>query len=142
MSFFLKTTNGYVYFMYLIPLNTAWKVSVFGVFLVRIFPNSDWIQEDTLHLSVLSPNARKYGPEKLRIQALFTKYKPSNFFSRIKCLKKLLNESTNAPPQFFTKFILAIFWFKQNLLELKQNLSESTQILQWKVETARRIYPM
>ena len=25
---------------------TAWKVSVFGVFLVRIFPHSDWIRRD------------------------------------------------------------------------------------------------
>ena len=26
---------------------TAWKVSIFGVSLVRIFPHSDWIQRDT-----------------------------------------------------------------------------------------------
>ena len=26
---------------------TVWKVSVFGVFLVRIFPHSDWIRRDT-----------------------------------------------------------------------------------------------
>ena len=28
-------------------LYTAWKVSVYGVFLVRIFPHSDWIRRDT-----------------------------------------------------------------------------------------------
>ena len=39
--------------------NTAWKVSVCGVILVRIFVDSEWI----LYLSVFSPNARKYGPE-------------------------------------------------------------------------------
>ena len=42
--------------------NTAWKVSVFEVFLVRIFPHLDWIRSDTPHLSVFSPNAGKYGP--------------------------------------------------------------------------------
>ena len=42
---------------------TAWKVSKYGVFLVRIFPHSDWIRRDTSY-SVLSPNAGKYGPEK------------------------------------------------------------------------------
>ena len=40
--------------------NTAWKVSVFGVFLVRIY------------LSVYGRNAGKYGPEKLGIRTLFT----------------------------------------------------------------------
>ena len=33
-------------------------------FLVRVFPHSDWIWGDTEYLSVFSPNARKYGPEK------------------------------------------------------------------------------
>ena len=34
--------------------STAWVVSVFGVFLARVFPHSDWI---------FSSNAGKYGPE-------------------------------------------------------------------------------
>ena len=38
-------------------------MSVFGVFLVRIFPHSDW-RKDTEYLSVFSSNAGKYGPEK------------------------------------------------------------------------------
>ena len=33
-------------------------------FLVRIFPHSDCIRIDTPYLSVFSPNAEKYGPEK------------------------------------------------------------------------------
>ena len=33
------------------------------LFLVRIFPHSDWIRRDTSYLSVFSPNAGKYGPE-------------------------------------------------------------------------------
>ena len=43
-----------------VQIYTAWKVSVFGVSLLRIFPHSDWIR----YLSVFSPNAGKYGPEK------------------------------------------------------------------------------
>ena len=43
-----------------------------GVFLVRIFLHSDWIWRDMEYLSVFSPNAGKYGPEKLRMQTLFT----------------------------------------------------------------------
>ena len=35
-----------------------------GFFLVRIFPHSDWIRRNTSYLSVFSPNAGKYGPEK------------------------------------------------------------------------------
>ena len=42
----------------------AWKVSVFGVFLVRIFSHLDWIWRD--YLFVFSTNAGKYEPEKLR----------------------------------------------------------------------------
>ena len=33
-------------------------------FLVRIFPHSHWIWRDMEYLSVFSPNAGKYGPEK------------------------------------------------------------------------------
>ena len=41
-------------------------------FLVHIFSHSDWIRRDTQYLSVFSPNAGKYEPEKLRISTLFT----------------------------------------------------------------------
>ena len=51
---------------------SVWKVSVFGVFLVRIFPHSYWIRRDTEYLFAFSPNAGKYGPEKLLIRTLFT----------------------------------------------------------------------
>ena len=53
-------------------LHTALKVSVFGVFLVRILPDSNSLRKDTPYLSVFSPNARKYEPEKLRVRTLFT----------------------------------------------------------------------
>ena len=55
--------------------NTAWKVSVFGGFLVRIFPHWDWIRRNTEYLPVFRPNAGKHGPEKLRIRTLFTQCK-------------------------------------------------------------------
>ena len=42
---------------------TAWKVPVFGVFLVRISLHSDWIRRDTEYLSVFIPNEGKYGSE-------------------------------------------------------------------------------
>ena len=45
---------------------TAWKVSIFHIFLVSIFPHLDWIRRDTPYLSIFSPDARKYGPEKLQ----------------------------------------------------------------------------
>ena len=51
---------------------TAWKMSIFWVFLVHISPHLDWIRRDTPYLSTFSPNEGKYGPEKLRIQTLFT----------------------------------------------------------------------
>ena len=54
-------------------------MSVFGVFLVSIFQHSDWIRRDTPYLSVFSPNARKCGPEKLRIRTLFMKCKVPGF---------------------------------------------------------------
>ena len=38
---------------------TAWKVRVFGVVLVRIFPHLYWIQRDTSYLPLFSPNAGK-----------------------------------------------------------------------------------
>ena len=47
-----------------VSLVTAWKVSKYGVILSPIFPHSDWIRKDSEYLSVISPNAGKYGPEK------------------------------------------------------------------------------
>ena len=44
---------------------------LFRVFLVRIFPHSNCIRRDIPYLSVFSPNAEKYGPEKLSIRTLF-----------------------------------------------------------------------
>ena len=51
--------------------NTAWKVFVFGVFLVHIFPE---------YLSIFSLNAGKCRPEKLRIRTFFRHWKCSEIF--------------------------------------------------------------
>ena len=59
---------------YLTGSDTTWKVSVFGVCLACIFPQSYWIRRNTDYLSVFSPNAGKYKPEKLQIQILSTRY--------------------------------------------------------------------
>ena len=58
----------------------AWKVSVFGVFLVRYFPafglnKESWIRRDTPYLSVFSTNTGKYGSQKLRNWTLLTQWK-------------------------------------------------------------------
>ena len=39
--------------------HTTWKVSLFRVILVRIFPHLNWIRRDTEYFSVFSPNAGK-----------------------------------------------------------------------------------
>ena len=59
---------------------------VSGIFLVEIFPHSDWIRRDTEYPSVFIPNARKYGPEKLRIRTLFTQRKAYDWLSQNKCV--------------------------------------------------------
>ena len=51
-------------------VNTAWKVSLFRVFVVRIFSYSGWIRKHKEYLSVFSPNAGKCGPEKLLLHFL------------------------------------------------------------------------
>ena len=48
-----------------VAVATAWKVFVFGLFMVSIFPYSDWILRDRGYLSVFCSNAGKDGPEKL-----------------------------------------------------------------------------
>ena len=53
---------------------TVSKLSVFGDFLVHIFSHLNWIWRFTLQISVISPNTKKYGPEKLRIRAVPTQW--------------------------------------------------------------------
>ena len=55
----------------IIEVFTGWKVSAFGVLMVRIFSHSDWIRKYTEYLSVFSPNRGKKGAGKLPIRTLF-----------------------------------------------------------------------
>ena len=71
-------------------------MSVFGVFLVLIFPHPDWIRRDTPYLSVFNLNAGKYGPEKLRIRTLFTHY-----FFRVSRLNRFSKFSTTNPASIY-----------------------------------------
>ena len=57
-------------------LQTGWKVSVSGVFLIRIFSLLYWI---------LSPNVGKYGPEKLLIRTHFTQWQATHNFHYDNC---------------------------------------------------------
>ena len=58
-----------IYVVYII----VWKVSLFAVFLVRIFPHPDKVGRNTEFLSICTPNAKKYRQEKLQIRIFFTK---------------------------------------------------------------------
>ena len=68
----MNLTTNVADFKLLSKVVTAWKVSVFEVFLVRIYSHLEWIWRDRKYLSAFSPNAGKQGPEKLRIRTVFT----------------------------------------------------------------------
>ena len=116
-------------------------MSVFGDFLVRIFPNSDWVWEDTENLSVFSPNAGKFRTEKLRIRTLFTqcwsvlssckKYLEMGimFFSQMflhwytfKCKAKIRSNTRVWLTEFFSIYI-------SNFIENKSRLASSLFVL-------------
>ena len=50
---------------YILKLFTAWKVSVFGVILVRIFSHLDWIRRDTEYLYYLVQIRENAGPNNI-----------------------------------------------------------------------------
>ena len=62
-----RSSTGYQKTLWMLNLNikklttqlTAWKVSIFGVILVRMFPHLDWIRRDAEYLSVFSPKCGK-----------------------------------------------------------------------------------
>ena len=58
------TKSMHIY-LYTHLIHTAWKLSVFKVFLVRIFPHLDWIRRNTSYFSIFSADGGKYRPEKL-----------------------------------------------------------------------------
>ena len=66
-----------IFFIFVTKLlfDTAWKISVFGVFPVRIFPHSDWMDW----------TAREHGPQKLWIRTLLTQFEAiTNVYSTLK----------------------------------------------------------
>ena len=75
---------------YLRKYCTAWKLHVYGIFLLRIFPHLDWIRRDTLYtlyLSVFTPNTAKCELEKFCIRTLFTqRYTTQDGYSHIRKL--------------------------------------------------------
>ena len=98
------------------------KVAVFRVFLVRIFPHSDWIQRDTRYLSIFSLNVGKCSPEKIPIRTLFTQWSSTNFnwnsnsFNRINSflshLKYFLRKQWHIYSPKFTEVLMGTCrWF-------------------------------
>ena len=59
-------------------------------FLFRIFPHSDCIQRDLKYLSVFSPKAGKYGPEKTPYLTFFTQCMALKVISKINCRLRFL----------------------------------------------------
>ena len=73
-----------------------WKVEVFGVFLVCISPHSDWTQGETDYLSVFSPNAGKYGREKLQIPLIFTQCSKCKDALTVKLIKAFARDTMSS----------------------------------------------
>ena len=82
---------------------------------VHIFTYSDWIRRDAEYLSVLSPNAGKYGPEKLRIRTLFTQCtEQKNFISEPKgVFQYLVKYLTGFWMCLWLKFVRFQHWKRQ-----------------------------
>ena len=74
-----------------VTIFTAWKMSVFGVFLVRIFPHSDWIRRDTLSISPYSVWMRKNTDQKNPEEGHFSRAASS--FKGLQAYKAFVSES-------------------------------------------------
>ena len=104
---------------------TAWKVSVFGVILVRIFSHSDGIRRDSSYLSVFSPNAWNRGQlfkdilgtrffQKTEIHLFLSAYrirltKPSSSWVRLVCSNSKWVELRHLSPVDYRENIA--FWW-------------------------------
>ena len=94
-------------------------------FLVRIFPHSDWIRKDTSYLSVFSPNAGKYGPEKTPYLDTFHAMKLCVLQSCDHIINTLKNEEINA--KCISTYDLSPFYTKlphNNLLDVLFQLND------------------
>ena len=98
-------------FIFILQKHCVKSVQIRSFFWSVFFPHSDWIRRDTPYLSVFSPNAGKYGPDK-------TPY--LHTFHTV----KVLSISSNINPTFvpcsrgyisgFSKilnFVLFLIWF-------------------------------
>ena len=108
-----------------ISIITAWKVSVFGVFLVRIFSHSDWARSDTKYLSISSLNARKYGPENLRLRTPPNySFMTGNCFKLIICIQFMSDTSHLSQQNIFSGHrqslsdVLSIFLFHSSYFSI------------------------
>ena len=79
-------------------------MSVFGVFLARIFPHSD---------KIFSLNAGKYGPEKLSIWTLFTQ---CNIIAKTMSIAAAKETFSNTACSKFECGKLILWKFKSSLL--------------------------
>ena len=96
---------------------TAWKVPVFGVLLVRIFPHSDWIRRDIVRMLVNTDRKnskyRHFSRSVMR-EPFFSNILLSMFFSQMHVL-----------PTFFVKYTFAdVFSFVQESQSLISRVSE------------------
>ena len=92
-------------------------------FLVRVFRHSDWIRRDTKYLSVFSPNAGKYGPEKTPYLDTFTQWIDSIFSPQDQEFSVLILRSLWLPMRGKLVFYMKIFgltWQKFIYCEKKQ----------------------
>ena len=106
-------------FLKLQAINTAWKVSVVGVFLVYIFPHSNGIRRFTDKISVFVPNAGKFKPEKLRPE-IRPEQKNSNLkFSGLHIFQRIFLKLTEKLLIVTKSFPLRISWVNATM---KSNL--------------------
>ena len=121
-------------------LNTSWKVSVFGVFLVRIFLLSDWPRRFTEQVSAFNPNTGKYRPEKLWVDTFYRVWYRCDMLSWVgyqiglSPSKNLLHGKLDQN-SITISFLLGCFEWTRNILGQLQNevlCSESIDnALQW-----------
>ena len=88
-------------------LHESHNVCVFGVFLLHIFPHSDWVK-----FPIFSPNAGKYGWEKFQIGTLLKQYQSHQIhWNLAKLLKNSLRSLLKKHVQKSILYPNRFFWF-------------------------------
>ena len=103
---------------------TALKLSVFGVFLVRIFPHLNCIRRFTPQISVFCPNAGKRGNTNQQIQTLFKQCIDPKVHFFLHCInlpipkqtlfQKIKNTTDNILSQCETQLMQTLLYGNQN----------------------------